>query len=244
MPNPAVSLQFKKRDLTEQYKIHKRDEMSSSQDVVIYLYNRMTALDAVGPYEVFRCVPGFQVRFAAQHAGLVQTDSGLEMLNAEYGIADIDTADILVVPGGDASTQINDQDVLQWIRRLHATTKWTTSVCVGSLILGAAGLLKGLQATSYWNTLEALKLFGAEPVSKRFVQQGKIITAAGVSAGIDMALALVALEWGEEVAQRIQLIIEYDPQPPFNTGSPSKATPAMIENARQFLGELYASKAR
>jgi transcriptional regulator GlxA family with amidase domain len=218
--------------------------MSNSHDVVIYLYNRMTALDAVGPYEVFRCVPGFQVRFAAKHAGLVQTDSGLEMLNAEFGIADIETADILVVPGGDASTQINDEDVLQWIRRLHATTKWTTSVCVGSLILGAAGLLKGLQATSYWNTLEALKLFGAEPVSKRFAQQGKIITAAGVSAGIDMALALVALEQGEEMAQRIQLIIEYDPQPPFNTGSPSKATPAMIENARQFLGELYSPKAR
>ena len=218
--------------------------MSNSHDVVIYLYNRMTALDAVGPYEVFRCVPGFQVRFAAKHAGLVQTDSGLEMLNAEFGIADIETADILVVPGGDASTQINDQDVLQWIRRLHATTKWTTSVCVGSLILGAAGLLKGLEATTHWNTMEALKLFGAEPVSKRFVQQGKIITAAGVSAGIDMVLWLVALERGQEMAQQAQLIIEYDPRPPFSTGSPSKATPAMVENAKQFLSELYSIKAR
>ncbi len=110
---------------------------------------------------------------------------------------------------------------------------------MGSLILGAAGLLNGLQATTHWNTLEALKLFGAEPLQERFVRQGKIITAAGVSAGIDMALSLVALEWGKTMAQQIQLILEYDPQPPFNTGSLNKATPVNIENARQFLVDLY-----
>lgn len=214
--------------------------MSSSNDVVIYLYNRMTALDAIGPYEVFRCVPGVQVRFVAKQPGWVRTDSGLEMLRAEYGIADIDGAGILVVPGGDAFAQTNDQDVLQWIRRLHTTTKWTTAVCVGSLILGAAGLLDGLDATTHWNALEALQLFGARPISQRFVQQGKIITAAGVSAGIDMALSLVALEWGQEMAQKIQLILEYDPQPPFDTGSPRKAPPSIIKSAQQFLIELYS----
>jgi transcriptional regulator GlxA family with amidase domain len=218
--------------------------MNSPYNIVIYLYYRMTALDAIGPYEVFRCVPGAEVRFAAKHPGLIKTDSGLEMLNAEFGINDIDGADILLVPGGDAALQTKDQEVLQWIRRLHETTKWTTSVCVGSLILGAAGLLKGLQATTHWNTMEALQLFGAKPVNERFVQQGKIITAAGVSAGIDMALWLVALEWGEEMAQQIQLTIEYDPQPPFHTGSPDKATSTLIENARDFLIELYSPEAR
>jgi transcriptional regulator GlxA family with amidase domain len=216
--------------------------MNTADNVVIYLYDRMTALDAIGPYEVLRCMPGAQVHFAAKRRGLVRTDSGLEMLNAEYGIDDIEFADILVVPGGDVATQVNEQNVLEWIRRLHTTTRWTTSVCVGSLILGAAGLLKGLQATTHWNAMEALKLFGAEPVSKRFVQQGKIMTAAGVSAGIDMALALIALEYGDEVAQQIQLTIEYDPQPPFHTGSPDKATPTLIENAREFLIEFYSPK--
>jgi transcriptional regulator GlxA family with amidase domain len=220
----------------------KGKEMDNTLDVVIYLYNRMTVLDAIGPYEVLRCVPGARIRFAARKAGLVQPDSGLQMLNAEYGIADISSADILVVPGGDPAMQIGDKEVLQWIRGLHEKTRWTTSVCTGSLILGAAGLLKGLQATTYWNTVEALKVFGAEPVNKRFVRQGKIVTAAGVSAGIDMALSLVALEQGEEMAKTIQLLIEYDPQPPFNTGSPAKASPAMIERAKKILDAIYSPK--
>jgi putative intracellular protease/amidase len=217
-------------------------EMNNPLNVVIYLYNRMTALDAIGPYEVLRCVPEAQVRFAAKKAGIIQPDSGLQMLNAEYAIADINSADILLIPGGDPSAQMGDKDVLQWIRALHEKTRWTTSVCTGSLILGAAGLLKGLQATSYWNTLDALKMFGAEPVSKRYVRQGKVITAAGVSAGIDMALSLVALERSEEMAQTIQLLIEYDPQPPFNTGSRSKASPAMIEKAKKILADVYSPK--
>jgi len=219
-------------------------EMNDPLNVVIYLYNRMTVLDAIGPYEVLRCVPGARVRFVAKKAGLVQPDSGLQMLNAEYGIHDMDTADILVVPGGDATGQLNDKEVLAWILRLHDKSRWTTSVCTGSLILGAAGLLKGLQATTYWNSMGYLKTFGAEPVSKRFVRQGKIITAAGVSAGIDMALSLVALERGEELAQAIQLLIEYDPQPPFNTGSPGKASPAIIERARKILSAVYSQARR
>jgi transcriptional regulator GlxA family with amidase domain len=218
--------------------------VSNTLDVVIYLYNRMSVLDAIGPYEVMRSVPGARVRFAAKKAGLVEPDSGLQMLNAEHAIADVDSADVLIVPGGDMTAEMNDKEVLDWIRRLHAKTRWTTSVCTGSLILGAAGLLKGLQATTYWNVMPFLKTFGAEPVSKRFVRQGKIITAAGVSAGIDMALALVSLEQGEEMAQTIQLLIEYDPQPPFNTGSQAKATPAMIEKARKMLTAIYSRPAR
>ena len=222
----------------------KGKEMNSPLDVVIYLYNRMTVLDAIGPYEVLRCVPGARARFAAKRAGLVQPDSGVQMLNAEYAIKDVDAADILVVPGGDPTAQITDKEVLGWIVRLHEKTKWTTSVCTGSLILGAAGLLKGLQATTYWNNIDYLKMFGAEPVNKRFVRQGKIVTAAGVSAGIDMALSLVALERGEELAQAIQLLIEYDPQPPFNTGSRSKASPAIIERARKILSAVYSQARR
>ena len=219
-------------------------QMNKTLDVVIYLYNRMTVLDAIGPYEVMRCVPGARVRFAAKKAGLVRPDSGLQMLNAEHAIGDVDAADVLVVPGGDMTAEMNDKEVLDWIRRLHARTRWTTSVCTGSLILGAAGLLKGLQATTYWNTMPYLKMFGAQPVDKRFVRQGKIITAAGVSAGIDMALALVALEQGEEMAKTVQLLIEYDPQPPFNAGSQAKASPSMIERAKKILTAVYSQSAR
>jgi transcriptional regulator GlxA family with amidase domain len=209
-------------------------------DVVIFLYDRMTALDAIGPYEVLRCVPGVRVRFVAKMAGLVTPDSGLQMLNAEYGIADVTSADILLVPGGDASGPTQDQELLDWIRRIHQTTKWTTSVCVGSLILGAAGLLEGLPATSHWNTLQDLRSFGAQPVEQRFVRHGKIMTAAGVSAGIDMALQLVAIEYGEDVARSVQLLIEYDPHPPLDSGSTAKAPTATIARARQMLRDMYA----
>jgi putative intracellular protease/amidase len=164
-----------------------------------------------------------RVRFVAKTAGLVRPDSGLQMLNAEHGIGDITSADILLVPGGDASGPIQDQDVLDWIRRIDRTTKWTTSVCVGSLILGAAGLLKGVPATSHWNTLQDLRYFGAQSVEQRFIRHGKIMTAAGVSAGIDMALQLVAIEYGEDVAKSVQLLIEYDPHPPLDSGSTAKA---------------------
>jgi transcriptional regulator GlxA family with amidase domain len=209
-------------------------------DVVIFLYDRMTALDAIGPYEVLRCVPGVRVRLVARTAGLVTPDSGLHMLNAEHGIGDVTSADILLVPGGDASGPTQDQEVLDWIRRIDRTTKWTTSVCVGSLILGAAGLLKGMPATSHWNALEDLRYFGAQPVRERFVRHGKIMTAAGVSAGIDMALQLVAIEYGDEVAKSVQLLIEYDPHPPLQSGSTAQASAETIERARQMLRAMYA----
>lgn len=214
--------------------------VGSANDAVIYLYDRMSALDAIGPYEVLRCVPGMRVLFAAKNAGLVRTDSGLQMLNAEYGIADIRSADILVIPGGDASGPINDPEVLQWIRAVNETTKWTASSCTGALVLGAAGLLKGVRATTHWNTMEALPHFGAVPVNRRFVRDGKIITSAGVSAGIDMALELVALTHGEQMAKMVQLVIEYDPQPPFESGSRGKATAETIQQARERIAAIYA----
>lgn len=213
---------------------------AGANDAVILLYDRMSALDAIGPYEVLRCVPGMRVRFVAKKAGLVRTDSGLQMLNAEYSIGDISSADILVIPGGDASVPINDPEVLQWIRAMNDTTKWTTSSCTGALVLGAAGLLKGVRATTHWSTMEALPHFGAVPVNRRFVRDGKFLTSAGVSAGIDMALELVALTHGEQTAKMVQLVIEYDPQPPFESGSRSKATSETIRQARERIAAIYA----
>ena len=207
-------------------------------EIVVYLYPGMTALDAVGTYEALRGIPNSTMRFVAKEKGLVRMDSQTLNLNADYAIRDIKSADILVLPGGlTTPAQMQDKDLLAWVRQIHEKSKWTTSVCSGSLILAAAGLLKGLEATSHWLALDALKMFGARPVHRRVVRQGKIITAAGVSAGIDMALQLVALEAGEEAAKAIQLIMEYDPQPPFNSGSIAKATPATIEKAKAFLAE-------
>lgn len=208
--------------------------------VTILLYDRMTVLDAVGPYEVLRCVPGVRVQFVAKHAGIVVPDSGVQLLNAERGIADVIETDILLIPGGDASGPMRDPEIMAWVRRIHATTTWTTSVCTGSLVLGAAGLLTGLEATSHWAAHDRLRQFGATPVHRRVVRQGKIVTAAGVSAGIDMALALVALTHGEDVAKAIQLVIEYDPEPPFASGSAEKAAPATVTAAREILRAMYA----
>jgi transcriptional regulator GlxA family with amidase domain len=219
-----------------------KNTKEGKMEVAIYLYDQMTVLDAIGPYEVLRCMPNTNVRFVAKKAGPIRVDSGIQLLNADYTIADITTADILVVPGGNAVAQLGDKAVTGWVRAMHEKTKWTASVCTGSLILGAAGLLKGLQATTHWNALNFLKMFEAEPVKKRFVRQGKLITAAGVSAGIDMALMLVSLERGEDLAQTIQLGIEYDPQPPFNAGSVDKASPSVIDQSKKMLSELYSVK--
>jgi transcriptional regulator GlxA family with amidase domain len=205
-------------------------------EIAFYLYPGMTALDAVGTYEALRGVPNSTIRFVAKERGLVRMDSQVLSLNADYAIRDLQAADILVLPGGlTTPAQMQDKEVLAWVRKIHEKSKWTTSVCSGSLILAAAGLLKGLEATSHWAALEALKMFGAKPQHQRVVRQGKIITAAGVSAGIDMGLQLVALEAGEEAAKAIQLTMEYDPQPPFNSGSIEKASPATVEKAKAYL---------
>lgn len=200
-------------------------------DVAVLLYDGVTALDAVGPYEVLHVMPDTTVKFVATTPGLKRTDFGMLNLNADYGIDEVTSPEIIVVPGApDPKTAMEDPAVLDWLRNAHETSRWTTSVCTGALVLGAAGLLAGLRATTHWMAMDALRGFGAEPTSERVVREGKVVTAAGVSSGIDMALSLAALECGEDIAQEIQLIIEYDPQPPFNAGSAATAPAAIRES--------------
>jgi transcriptional regulator GlxA family with amidase domain len=198
--------------------------------IAILIFEKLTALDAIGPYEVLRSVPGWEVKFVGPEKGPVRTDSGALGLSADYGLDEVSEADVVLVPGGEGNRPLlGDEAVLAWLREIDAGTKWTTSVCTGSLVLGAAGLLEGKRATSHWAFLEQLRQYGADPVGGRFVEDGKVLTAAGVSAGIDMALHLVGREAGPEVAQAVQLGIEYDPQPPFDAGSPAKAPQPIVE---------------
>jgi transcriptional regulator GlxA family with amidase domain len=195
----------------------------------ILIFDRLTALDAVGPYEVLRSVPGWEVQLVATSKGEKRTDAGSLGITADYSLDEVTDPDIVLVGGGAGSRpMLDDERVLSWLREVDQGTKWTTSVCTGSLVLGAAGLLKGKRATGHWLHLEPLRAYGADPVGGRFVEDGKTITAAGVSAGIDMALHLVGREAGPEVAQAVQLAIEYDPQPPFDAGSPAKAPEEIV----------------
>jgi transcriptional regulator GlxA family with amidase domain len=196
----------------------------------ILIFDKLTALDAIGPYEVLRSVPGWEVKFVGPEKGQVRTDSGALGLSADYSLDEVTAPDIVLVPGGEGNRPLlADEAILSWLRKVDEGTKWTTSVCTGSLVLGAAGLLEGKRATSHWAFLEQLRGYGANPVGGRFVEDGKTMTAAGVSAGIDMALHLVAQEVGPEIAQAVQLGIEYDPQPPFDAGSPAKAPDQIVE---------------
>jgi putative intracellular protease/amidase len=202
-------------------------------DIAILLYQRLTALDAIGPYEVLSRLPDANVKFVASEAGPVVTDNGMLTLVAGHALEEVERADIVLVPGGPGEVAARaGEPVLEWLRKVDQTSTWTTSVCTGSLILAAAGLLAGKRATSHWLALEQLGRLGARAVSERVVFDGKIVTAAGVSAGIDMALALAARVAGDAVAQAIQLGIEYDPQPPFDAGSPEKAPPEVVELLR------------
>ncbi len=201
--------------------------------IAILIFDGLTALDAVGPYEVLSRLPGAELRLVAKEPGLKRTDTGALGLQADLAIADLPDPDVVLVPGGKGSRPLmRDSEVLDWLRVAHQSSTWTTSVCTGALVLGAAGILDGKRATTYWAFLDRLSELGAEPVTERVVEDGKVITAAGVSAGIDMALTLAARIAGNEVAQAIQLGIEYDPQPPFDAGSPSKASPEVIELVR------------
>jgi transcriptional regulator GlxA family with amidase domain len=201
--------------------------------IALLLYDGMAPLDAVGPYEVLRNVPGWEVATVAAAKGEVRDEAGTLGLVADHAFAEVTGADILLVPGGGGNRpMMRDEELLAWLREIDRTTKWTTSVCTGSLLLGAAGLLEGRRATTNWLVLETLRELGADPVGGRFVEDGKVLTAAGVTAGIDMALHLVAREVGPEVAQAIQLGIEYDPDPPFDSGSPEKAAPEIVELVR------------
>lgn len=209
-------------------------------DIVFLFYDGMTALDAIGPHEVLFRLPNAKVFRVAEKAGMVRSESSRLSLSAEYSIADISSADVLVVPGAGKAVSLKDQPaILSWIRKIHETTTWTTSVCTGSLILGAAGILSGHKATSHWAVLDRLTKYDATPVSQRVVESGKIITAAGVSAGIDMALMLAAKISGQKVAETLQLGIEYDPEPPFDKGSPAKANAEIYEALRHRLLEKF-----
>ncbi|MFE9661022.1 MULTISPECIES: DJ-1/PfpI family protein [unclassified Streptomyces] len=202
-------------------------------DIVIPLFDNFEPLDAIGPYEILGYVPGATVRFVTNEPGLVQDVLGSLPVHVPTGYAEVERCDVLLVPGGGSFlTMVDDTAFLDWVRRVHAGTRFTTSVCTGSLVLGAAGLLEGLTATTHWDAVADLEAYGARYTAERVVRQDRVITSAGVSSGIDMAVQLAALLTDELTAQAIQLYTEYDPQPPFDTGSVAKAPAAVLERAR------------
>lgn len=204
-------------------------------DIAIPIFDGFTALDAVGPYEVLARLPGAAVHFLAAEPGPKRTEEGMLTLVAELALEELPAPEVVVVPGGRGTRGLtSDERLLGWLRRAHETSAWTTSVCTGSLLLAAAGLLPRLEATTHWLAFDTLAELGATPVRRRIVEhpEARLITAAGVSAGIDMALLLAARIAGEEVAQAIQLAIEYDPEPPFTAGSPDKAPAHIVELVR------------
>jgi putative intracellular protease/amidase len=205
--------------------------------IAILIYNGMTMLDAIGPYEVLAQLPDAEVFFVAKKRETVKSDTGFVKIKADYNFKDITKADILLIPGATIAfvKVMKDKKTLAWIRNVDKTTKYTTSVCSGSLILASAGLLKGLKATSHWRSINLLKDFDAIPVKERFVHDEKIITAAGVSAGIDMALYLADEIVGEQQAKAIQLMIEYDASPPYNSGNYDFCEPDIIKIAEKKL---------
>ena len=208
-------------------------------DIACFLFDGITALDIVGPYEVLQRLPEANVKFVAKEAGSIRTDNKFLALVADYATADVTSADIVVIPGGFATRDLEtDAATLDWIRAIDQTTTWTTSVCTGSMLLAAAGLLDGKEATTHWASMDRLTEYGAIPTSRRVVEQGKIITAAGVSSGIDMGLTLAAKVAGDDFAMCVQLGIEYDPQPPFNAGSLEKA-PA---NIAELMSGMYEGR--
>lgn len=203
-------------------------------DIAIPIFDKITALDAIGPYEVLSRLPGATVTFVAQEPGPKRTENGMLALVADRALADLTEPDVLVVPGGVGTRRLaTDEQMLDWLRHAHEHSTWTTSVCTGALLLAAAGILNGLRATTHWLQYDLLRPYGVTPVEERIVREGKIITAAGVSAGIDMALMLAAEIAGPELAQGIQLGIEYDPDPPFKGGSLRSAPSEIVELVRR-----------
>jgi putative intracellular protease/amidase len=203
-------------------------------DIAIPMYDRFTALDAIGPYEVLSRLPDARVTWLAHEPGLLRTDNGMLGLEATAAFEDLPAPDVIVVPGGTGTRALlEDERLLAWLRGAHATSTWTTSVCTGSLLLAAAGILDGVPATTHWLELETLAGLGALPTQERVVFDGKIVTAAGVSSGIDMGLALAGRIAGDLYAQAIQLLIEYDPQPPYAAGSTAKAGPELTGLVRE-----------
>ncbi len=208
-------------------------------NIAIPIFDKLTALDAVGPYEVLSRLPGATVSFVAIEPGPKRTENGRLALVADVPLQALPHPEIIVVPGGFGTRALMaDETMLAWLREAHAHSTWTTSVCTGALLLAAAGILDGLEATTHWLVLDMLASYGATPVSRRVVQQGKVITAAGVSAGIDMALTLAARIAGDQLAQAIQLGIEYDPDPPFAGGSLASAPADVVALVRARAAEL------
>lgn len=204
--------------------------------IAIPLFPGFMPLDVVGPFDVLRFLPDTEVVLTATEAGVVRGAEGGFGLHADATLDEIESCDILLVPGGGGTRDYEARKpVIDWIARMHETTTWTASVCTGSLLLGAAGILKGLDATSHWNAISELESHGARYTPERVVRRGKVITAAGVSSGIDMALTLAELIEGEEFAKAVQLWIEYDPQPPHDTGSVAKAGPELARRTLELV---------
>ncbi len=206
--------------------------------IAFALYPRFTALDIVGPFQTLAELPGAEGRWVAAERGPVIDHTGLLSIVATHTFDETTAPDVIVVPGGMADRDIDGEDpVVRWIRAVHPTTTWTTSVCTGAIFLAHAGVLDGLAATTHWTAYDRLAALSAHPTEQRVVEQGKVITAAGVSAGIDMGLTLAARIAGDDVAKAIQLAIEYDPQPPFDCGSPSKVTPEFLAFVNAVMGD-------
>lgn len=206
-------------------------------DAVFVLYPTFTALDIVGPFQVLSSIPDVECTFVAASPGPIVDHTRTLTMVAERSLSDADSPDLVVVPGG-AALPAADDPLVPWLRDVHGSTQWTTSVCSGSLYLGAAGLLTGERATSHWAVLEMLREYGATPTSERVVFGDRIVTAAGVSSGIDMGLALVERVWGKPLAEAVQLFIEYDPQPTVDAGSPAKASPETMSQATDLLTHM------
>lgn len=206
--------------------------------IALVTYPGFTALDLIGPYEVLRMLPDADIRFVWHETGPVTTDSGVLVIGATHAFRETPRTDIVVVPGGSTSVMIHadDPELRRWLRAVDEYTTWTASVCAGSVILGAAGLLRDRRATSHWQAVQALRAFGATPsADERIVEDGDIVTAAGVSAGIDLALWIAERIAGSERAKAIALAIEYDPQPPFHSGNVANASAGTIARANAIL---------
>jgi transcriptional regulator GlxA family with amidase domain len=206
-------------------------------NISILLYGGVTTLDVVGPYEVLSRIPAAHIDLVAAEAGPIRTDTGFLDLTATANFSDVPSADILIVPGGGRGSRnaAHNPSVIAWVRQISEGARYTASVCTGAFILAAAGLLRGKRATTHWSDRDELRAYDVEVVERRVVESGRIVTAAGVSAGIDMALALVDRVAGRDVAEAIQLVLEYDPEPPFSSGSPRRARPEVVALAQEMM---------
>jgi putative intracellular protease/amidase len=216
--------------------------MAEKFRIVFILYPRLTQLDFTGPYEVLARMPNAEVIIASKDGGELKTEMGLTFANLR-ALADVDRADMIMIPGGPGQTEaMQDQAFMAEVKRLGESAQYVTSVCTGSLILAAAGLLNGKRAGSHWAYRELLAMFGAIPDDARVVRDGKAITGGGVTAGIDIALTIVADLAGEKVAKMIQLAIEYAPAPPFNCGRPETADAETIAAVKHLFSGFAAER--